>query len=244
MYLSALRFWTMNHTEAVQEMAAERYFLEELSPDQRDAFEEHLFDCPKCALDVRSCAAFLDETRIQLPAMATEDVKPRQGSWQAGKPTRFFSWWRPVFAVPAFAALLLVTSYQNLVTLPALRTAANQPHIVPVAPLYGATRGGARAIIKADRTQGISLPVDLSADSDAGKFVSYSFELDDPQGKAAWTGTMTASSQNASGDSQVSIVIPGGLLKSGAFSLVVSGIKANGDRTELERYVFDIEFSN
>jgi hypothetical protein len=234
----------MNHTEAVQEMAAERYFLEELSPDQRDAFEEHLFDCPKCALDVRSCAAFLDEARVQLPAMATEDAKPRQGSWQAGKPTRLFSWWRPVFAVPVFATLLLVTAYQNLVTLPALHTAVNQPRIVPVATLYGATRGGSRAIIKADRSQGVSLPVDLSTDADAGKFASYSFELDDPQGKAAWTGTMNASSQNASGDSQVSIVIPGGLLKSGTFSLVVSGVKPNGDRTELERYVFDIEFSN
>ena len=178
----------MDHTEAVQEMTAERYLLEELTPDARDAFEEHMFDCPKCALDVRSGAAFIAEAKVQLPAIAMEEAAPKQGSWQAGKPTRLSRWWRPVFAVPAFAALLSVVVYQNLVTMPALHTAADSPHVVPVAPLYGAVRSGSRAIIKADRAQGVALPVDLSTDSDQGKFVSYSFELDDSQGKAAWTG--------------------------------------------------------
>jgi hypothetical protein len=234
----------MNHTEAVQEMTAERYLLEELTPDARDAFEEHMFDCPKCALDVRSGAAFISEAKIQLPAIATEEAAPKQGSWQAGKPTRFFDWWRPVFTVPAFAALLSVVVYQNVFTVPALHTAANAPHIVPVAPLYGGVRGGTRAVIKADRNQGISLPVDLSADDNAGKPVSYSFELNDPQGKAAWTGTMNAPMDNSANDSQVSIVVPGGLLKSGAYSLVVSAISAKGDRTEVQRYVFDIALSN
>jgi hypothetical protein len=234
----------MDHTEAVQEMTAERYLLEELTPDARDAFEEHMFDCPKCALDVRSGAAFIAEAKVQLPAIAMEEAAPKQGSWQAGKPTRLSRWWRPVFAVPAFAALLSVVVYQNLVTMPALHTAADSPHVVPVAPLYGAVRSGSRAIIKADRAQGVALPVDLSTDSDQGKFVSYSFELDDSQGKAAWTGTMKSSSQNSANNSQVSIVVPGGLLKSGTYSLVVSGENANGDRSELERYVFDVALSN
>ena len=42
----------MTHSEAVQQMAAERYLLDELAPDVRDAFEEHMFDCQECALDV------------------------------------------------------------------------------------------------------------------------------------------------------------------------------------------------
>ena len=51
----------MNHSEALKEMAAERYLLDELSPEARDAFEEHMFDCPDCALDVRSGSAFIGE---------------------------------------------------------------------------------------------------------------------------------------------------------------------------------------
>ena len=46
------------HQAAVKSMAAERYVLGEMEPDERDAFEEHFFDCVECANDVR------DETKI------------------------------------------------------------------------------------------------------------------------------------------------------------------------------------
>ena len=42
----------MDHSEAVRLMATERYLLGEMSPDVREAFEGHLFECEECALDV------------------------------------------------------------------------------------------------------------------------------------------------------------------------------------------------
>jgi anti-sigma factor RsiW len=36
---------TMKHEEAVQQLAIERYLLDELTPELREQFEEHLFDC-------------------------------------------------------------------------------------------------------------------------------------------------------------------------------------------------------
>ena len=48
-------------------MATERYLLEELSPELREAFEEHMFECPECALDVRAGNVFLSEAKEQLP---------------------------------------------------------------------------------------------------------------------------------------------------------------------------------
>lgn len=227
----------MNHSEAVQQMASERYLLDELSPDARDAFEEHMFDCPECALDVRAGAMFVDEAKIQLPAVSSateESQRPKE------KRTNLFPWWRPAFAVLVFAGLLIVVGYQNLVTIPALHTEADQPRIVPNAPLYGTTRGGADAVISADRAHGISLPIDIPVETGISNYASYEFDLFDPQGKRVWSGSVTSAAQRAGRDPEVSVVIPGSMLETGTYSLSVSGVGFNGSQTKLERQVFDV----
>jgi hypothetical protein len=233
----------MNHSEAVKEMAAERYLLDELTPNVRDAFEEHMFDCPQCALDVRVGAAFVNEAKTQLPELAVGGAVVHEAVKPAQKRNHWLSWWRPIFAAPAFAVLLIVFGYQNLVTFPALRTAAIQPRIVPTAPLYGATRGSTHITLTADRTHGIAVPVDLPVEPGMGNFASYSFELYDPDGRLAWTGNLASPAQAPNGDLQLSVVIPGRMLKSGTYSMAVSGVGAQGNRTAIERYVFDVVLS-
>ena len=56
----------MNHQDATQSMAVEKYALNELSPDLRDEFEEHYFECQECAMDVRATTAFLDAARRRI----------------------------------------------------------------------------------------------------------------------------------------------------------------------------------
>jgi hypothetical protein len=233
----------MNHSEALKEMAAERYLLDELSADARDAFEEHMFDCPECALDVRSGSMFIGEAKAQLPAIGLGSSAASKTAIQREKSKNWFAWLRPAFAVPALAALLVVVGYQNMVTLPALRNSANQPHIARVAPLYGATRGGSRVVITADRANGIVLPVDLPVDSALGNFASFSMALNNSQGKSLWTGSVPAPEQNENGDLQVSIVVPGGMLENGTYTLTVSGVGAHGEKTEAGRYVFDVKLA-
>jgi anti-sigma factor RsiW len=53
----------MDHNEALQLQAAEKYVLGELSQSLRDKFEEHFFECPECALDVKAVAGFVDNAR-------------------------------------------------------------------------------------------------------------------------------------------------------------------------------------
>ena len=43
----------MDHQEAVNTLASERYQLGEMSERERDAFEEHYFSCAICAESVR-----------------------------------------------------------------------------------------------------------------------------------------------------------------------------------------------
>ncbi len=59
----------MEHNEAVQQMAVERYLLDELTPELREAFEEHVFDCQECTLDLRAGVAFVEEAKVQLPGL-------------------------------------------------------------------------------------------------------------------------------------------------------------------------------
>jgi hypothetical protein len=233
----------MNHSEAVEQMTAERYLLNELTPDVRDAFEEHVFDCPECALDLRASAVFVREAKVQLADVAaahdgSEMVKAR------GKRTSWFSWWRPAFAVPAFASLLILVGYQNLVTFPALRQSANEPRLAPLAPLRSATRGATRPRFTVDRTHGVALPVDLVSEPDRPPAASYSFDLRGPQGKLVWTGSLPAPTPGADGDQSFSLIIPGGMLQSGPYSLTVTSVTAQGERTPIEQYNFDIVMSN
>jgi hypothetical protein len=236
----------MDHSEAVQQMAAERYLLNELAPDAREAFEEHLFDCPECALDIRAGAVFVEEAKVQLPELTSTLPAPVPSRLRSARAKRegWLSWLQPAFAAPAFAMLLLVIGYQNLVTFPALRVAANQPRLLPWAPLRGATRGGAHLAITADRRHGVALPVDLPAQPNLGAYAFYSFDLYDPQGKLAWTGVAPAPAGDASGSQQLSLAIPGTMLQDGAYTIAVSGIAAHGERTVIDKYTFDLRLTD
>jgi hypothetical protein len=236
----------MEHSQAVEQMAAERYLLNELTPEAREAFEEHFFDCPDCALDLRAAAAFMDEAKVQLPAIiASAPVRPSAG---AVKPRanrdQWFSWLRPAFAVPAFAALLVLIGYQNLVTMPALRSEADQPRLLAWTPLHGATRGGARTTITADRQHGVDLPIDLTPLPGSPAYGSYAFDLVDAQGKTVWTGSIASPATGESGAQRISLAIPAAMLRKASYTVAVSGVGSNGERTPVDKYTFDLAFTD
>jgi len=231
----------MDHSQAQEQMIAERYLLNELTPEARDAFEEHVFDCPECALDLRAAAAFIDEAKAQLPALApASSATPMQPK---AKRNWWFSGWRPVFVVPSFAALLLAIGYQNLVQFPALRNQAAQPRILAMTTLHGATRGAPVATIVADPAQGIGLPIDLSPEPGAAPVASYSLALMDATGKQVWTGTYAATGSN-NGGPRILVAIPGAILRNGSYTMTVTGVDAQGTRTPLDRYTFNVEMSH
>jgi hypothetical protein len=223
----------MDHSEAVRSMATERYLLGELSPEVKEAFEEHFFDCQECALDVRAGAALIDAAKHQLAAPV-----PVPAAAPARARRDWFSWLRPVFAAPAFAALLLVVGYQNIATIPSLRSAARQPRIVPWAMLHVGTRGGEPTPVVADPNSGATLVIDVP---DAATYSAFVFTLLDPQGKQFWTKTIKTSGAQ-DGEEPLSLVIPGLGLQPGSYALTISGITAQGSRTQLDRRVLDVRF--
>jgi hypothetical protein len=137
--------------------------------------------------------------------------------------------------------LLLVIGYQNLVTYPALRAAADQPWLLPSTALHGGMRGGVASAITADRRHGIALAIDLPPQPNPGAYVSYSIDLYDPQGKLARTG-LTASP--VADGQRLSLAIPGGMLRDGSYTLAVSGVTPHGERTAIDKYIFDIHLND
>jgi Putative zinc-finger len=230
----------MNHNEAAEQMVVERYLLGELDSNAREDFEEHMFDCPECALDSRVAAMFIEEAKVQLGEVAPARPEAKDARKSETKRSHWSSWFRPAFAIPIFAALVMMIGYQNLVTLPSLRKEAGQPVIVPVAPLSGATRGEVRRTVTVNRAHGIAVPVDIPLDPALGAFDSYSFQLYNAQGKLAWSSTIPAPAQSSNSDLQLSIVMPGGMLKDGTYSVSISGIGFHGENTPIEHYVFNV----
>ena len=227
----------MDNHEAVATMASERYLLGELTPELRDAFEEHLFECMECAADVRAGTVFIDHAKVLLPGMLSES-QPRESVDRPiksdGKRRDWFAWMRPAMLVPVFAAMLAVIAYQNVVTYPALQTAANEPKLLPWSTLHPATRGSHQVVV-ADQKQGGVLLVSVPQDT---TYPSYEFDLSDAQGKSVWTKTAPA---GANSDGSWSLWIPGGVFKQGSYKLAILGVTSGGEKVTVQQSMFDLQ---
>ena len=224
----------MDHEEAVRQKATERYLLDELDPEVRDQFEEHLFDCQDCALDLRAGAMFVEQTKVILAESPA--VLARVPVTAAAKPG-WFAWLRPAFAVPVFALLLAVIGYQNLVTYPSLVATSNQPQVGPWASVNVSTRGTTSISMKVHKGEGFGVLVNLPPEDG---FASYTAELYNPAGKKEWSRQIAT----ASHEETRQIYIQGHNLESGTYTLVVNGITPGGESKELSRHPIDVQIQN
>jgi hypothetical protein len=226
----------MDHIEAVQQKATERYLLDELDPEMKDQFEEHLFDCQDCALDVRAAAMFVEQSKVALaetpaPAAAVPVPAPAKDGWLA--------WFRPALAIPLVALLLVVVAYQNFVTYPHLMAAATQPQVGPWASVNVSTRGGSSTVIRPQQGEGFSLLLNLPPES----FTRYTVDLYNPAQKLEWSGPV--STGNARDDAErIQIHIPASNRQAGTYTLVVHGITPAGESQEIGRTAIDLQIQN
>jgi len=222
----------MDHTEAVRQKATERYLLNELDPHARDEFEEHLFDCQECALDVRAGAMFVEQSKIALADVPSPTPVGRSVAAPA-KPG-WFAWLSPAFAVPVFALLIAVIGYQNLVQVPHLESAANQPAVLPYASLNISTRGTVKTEVAIKPEQGFNLFLSIPPDT---TYSTYTLELHNPAGGLQWALKIPAPSP----DDTRSIHIPGAGFGEGTYTLAVTGTTTSGQNTNLGNYPIEVK---
>jgi hypothetical protein len=222
----------MDHNEALQSQACEKYLLGELSPALRDAYEEHYFSCSECALQLRTTAEFLGASReifAQTPAASLSQPAIRTSGW--------LTWLKPSFAIPAFAVLLLFVGYQNFVTIPQYKQAA-APRVLPMHSLIsGNTRGNEGLVFPAAPDEPIGLYIDIPTDA---AYATYLLRLEDPTGKSSLLRSVTSEEAQKT---QVVIVNPDS--RAGKYTVVISGVATAGATgssvQELARLQFVIE---
>ena len=229
----------MDHSESIRLMATEKYLLGELTPELREQFEEHFFECQECALDVRAGAALVEHSKVVLsePVAVSGLSRPSLVPARAG----WFGWLRPAFVVPILAVLLAAIGYQNLVTYPKLKDEAamvNRPQILASASLINAnTRGAGRTVVTAQPGEPFLLFVDIPAEA---RFSSYIAELDGPAGNSEWSLTIPAEMTKDT----VPIRVPPDR-RTGMYTLVVRGIdSSSGKGVEIGRYSFELQIRN
>ena len=224
----------MDHESAVKSQSCEKYLLGELSPELRDAYEEHYFSCAECATQLRMAAELIGAAQhifAETPeAAASSRATPQSiGRW---------SWLRPAIAIPVLAGLLLILGYQNLVLIPQLKE-SRAPRVLPMFSLISAnTRGETVPVFTAQPDQPLGFYVDVPAEP---AYATYGISVQGPSGK---TIPLRLLSYAEAQKTQVVLVNPG--KTAGQYVLVVTGqTNPSGGRVAyLARIQFSIAFAN
>jgi hypothetical protein len=225
----------MDHHQAIQLTAVEKYLMNELPPELRDEFEEHFFDCQECATDLRATAGFIDAAKREFT------VNPvKKGGRVGGSKSRLFSLWPSALVWSALAASLLVIAYQNVVVYPRFKTEIAElkaPEILPQVSLVGGnSRGGQIPGATVGSGKPFLLLVDIPTED---RFSGYTCLLYSPSGSLAWR--VEVSPQQAK--DTVSIRVPSAGPGSGEYTLRVQGNTA-GSAVDLAHYPFTLSSQN
>jgi len=235
----------MDHNEAIRLQAAVKYVLGELSPAQREEYEEHYFDCAECAVDIKALATFADTTREVLrrerESQLAKDLVPARGGW--------LSWLQPAL-VPACAMLLLLVGYQNLVSIPhwkglagnsaplaveAVQVAA--PQGLPVLSLLGSNRrGGEAPVLQAKAGAAFAIKVEIPDPEPSASSV-YLLRLDDSSGSPRVLTTVSRDEAK----NTLFLEVPAGF-PSGNARLVVLGVPQAGAEVRTAREITSVSF--
>lgn len=230
----------MDHLEAKRLHASEKYVLGELSAEQRDAYEEHYFDCAECAEDVKATLTFVSAGR---EVFREEPVPAYSAPKEPARRPRSASWLRPLIAVPAMAALLLVVGYYTRSSKPQIGVITAPGQSLASSPSFG-LRGGDRlenekTVVQVHGTDSFQLHFDFVPVQDHN-FSSYTGELQDSDNHVLLQFNIPPDRVNK----EVNLVVPSGLLRSGDYTLAVFGHDVSSSaNTLVSKFAFAVQIN-
>jgi hypothetical protein len=209
----------MNHEEAISSQAAAAYLLGDLSAEERDAFEEHFFDCSECGDTVRSGATMFAGGR---------EAVENESSF------RRFRSLKPALAGAAAAALVVIATYQTAV-LPRVQSLATPPVMEVLRPtelMTSEMRGaeGQEMTIRFSGDDALALYPDVPPDAEP--FPHYQAELRSSEGRVLSARDVPAELVRSGN----SIPVLVRALPAGRYVLAIRGVRKDGNRPEVVRY--------
>jgi hypothetical protein len=223
----------MNHQDALREMSVERYLLGELSGGSLESFEDHLFECLECAMDVKAGVTFLDgaRTELKMPWGATDSHIKRAPNW--------ISWFTSPWTLgPALAACLLVLSFQTFILQPRMKleiARAQTPAVLnPLVLANAGARGDSIPEIVAPEHGSFVISLDIPS---TGGFSSYLCSLSGADGSLLWQTTVSADQARDA----LLINMPTDKAKEGLNTFLIQGQPAGGTLVNLAKYTFRVK---
>ena len=230
----------MEHERAVQNLAVESYLLGEMTAGEREAFEEHYFECGVCAEDVRSASQFLEDMKGVLGAARRPSAVPmpsREAPKQPSSGWNWSAWLRPQFAGALVAVFAIVAAVETFSTIPGLKQQVSEmsaPHSVRSLVLRPQTRGASTVLtVKPGESALLTLDgLDLPPAASRLQFVVKSNDARD---------VLSFSGEYSGADEPVIISFPKIDLPAGSYLLLVEITSTAGTARELGRYPFELK---
>jgi hypothetical protein len=224
----------MNHQQALDTMAAERYLLREMTAEERRMFEEHYLECAECLEAVTFGTEFLEAGHEVAIKQKHQLVPTPVPSWRERLLPVFAGWLRPAPVIAMAVVLGLVGS--NIYQLSLVR---EQKNVIAElkAPrqdfrfiFTGEARGSVnQKVITVPRNAQLSIKVEFEPGEEFlpyradilgnGKSVKYSLPLS--------VGPT---------DDSVSFSLPAEALGPGNYDLVIRRQSRNGSSKDMERH--------
>ena len=239
---------TMEHAEAIDTGAAERYALGEMKENERDQYEEHFFDCPDCADEVKAATLFLEnaEAVVREQDEPVKDRRERKLVELPVEPSSPWVAWKALFwpmPLGAAAALVLLlggpAAYLAFLKLPQLERARAEAESLQAAPWHflSVSRGDP-PVVKVTAPQRV---VGLTLSKDASRtFPFYFCELRDASGRVVLSNVIAAPPRGG----ELQLLLPTGKLQPGAHVIAVAGVETSTSRpkaSEFTLYPFTFE---
>jgi hypothetical protein len=225
----------MDHMDAEQIKAVERYMLGDLSVSEVEDFERHFFDCPQCSEELRTLTLFQENARA---VFAEQDLAPIPASVHV--PESAAGWWRgfsPLSFIRAGSlamAGLLIGIVGGIYSGYLTYTPRENPQAISGYPLYALARGEETIVSPAKGSKFYTVYFDNTWD---GNYTRYRAVLRDESGREKFALPVDV----GAADDGIQVLVPARTLADGKYVLVMLG-SANDKETELARFQFTLQF--
>jgi Putative zinc-finger len=213
----------INHEDAAMDLMAEKYLLGELTESEREAYEDHLFSCQSCFEQVKAGTELVSHLR-QIGTEASPQVP--------GFVSRFMANISQPVTATVFALLICVSTvsvYQHR-TINGLR----QPQVAPSFFLSDGARAGGIKTVAVSPNVRFNLTIQLL---NPGNFNSYEGRILTESGQLK--SSVPFSVEQAK--DTIHFSLDSGVIKPGTYRLVINGLAADGQKTEITQYSFQVE---